>query len=75
MATIKLKSWAERVRPEDAQADEAAETPSGSEAPSQVSDADQPDAANADAAAMNDDEANDDEANDDERERSAGEAD
>ena len=67
--------WAERVRPEDAQADEAAETPSGSEAPSQVSDADQPDAANADAAAMNDDEANDDEANDDERERSAGEAD
>ncbi|MEY9775351.1 DUF3027 domain-containing protein [Arthrobacter sp. MW3 TE3886] len=68
--------WAERVRPEDAQADEA-ETPSGSEAPSQVSDADQPDAADADAdaAAMNDDDANDDEPNDDERERSAGEAD
>lgn len=65
--------WAERVRPEDAQADEAAETPSGSETPSQVSDADQQDAADADA--IDADAMNDDESNDDERERSAGEAD
>ena len=53
--------WAERVRPEDAQADEGADEASGSEAPPQASDAD----ADADAA----------ETDDDEREHSAGEAD
>jgi hypothetical protein len=63
--------WAERVRPEDAQADEAAEAPSGSEAPSQASDADTDD----DAETNDDAETSDDETNDDERERSAGEAD
>lgn len=69
--------WAERVRPEDAQADEAADEASGSETPSATDrqDTDQQDADEApetDAAATNDDA---DEANDDERERSAGEAD
>ena len=83
--------WAERVRPEDAQADEAAEAPSGSEAPSQASDADQQDDADDDAdtddadtaadtdAADTDDDADDADtdadADDAERERSTGEAD
>jgi hypothetical protein len=82
--------WAERVRPEDAQADEDADEASGSETPSQASatdqqDSDQQDTAESDADETNDDdettddadETNDDadEANDDERERSAGEAD
>ena len=82
--------WAERVRPEDAQADEAAEAPSGSEAPSQASDADQQDdadddadtddadtAADTDAADTDDDADADTDAadDDDERERSTGEAD
>ena len=69
--------WAERVRPEDAQADEA-------EAPSQAVEADAQIAAETDDAETNDetdDEADDDEtgpadeADDDERERSADEAD
>lgn len=76
--------WAERVRPEDAQADEAAEAPSGPEAPSQASDADQQDDADDDDAddadtADTDDDADDADtdadADDAERERSTGEAD
>ena len=72
--------WAERVRPEDAQADEAAEAPSGPEAPSQASDADQQDDADDDDADQQDDADDDDadDADDDtdaERERSTGEAD
>ncbi|SDL66061.1 Protein of unknown function [Arthrobacter sp. ov407] len=64
--------WAERVRPEDAQADEGSDEAAGSESPSQASDADadtaetddEQDAADSDAAET-----------DAERERSAGEAD
>jgi hypothetical protein len=52
--------WAERVRPEDAQADEAAEAPSGPEAPSQASDADQQDDADDDDADQQDDADDDD---------------
>jgi hypothetical protein len=63
--------WAERVRPEDAQDDEAADEASGSDTLSQASDAGDQDAAEQaeqqDAAETDDD--------DDERERSAGEAD
>ena len=75
--------WAERVRPEDAQADEAEEAP-GSETPSPASDADDQDTAGSDAAdADNDDQDTDEsdadetdaETDDDERFRSAGEAD
>jgi hypothetical protein len=68
--------WAERVRPEDAQADEAADEASGAETPSQASDAEH--VAGTDD--ETDDEADDDETgpaetDDDERERSADEAD
>jgi DUF3027 family protein len=66
--------WAERVRPEDAQADEAADEASGSDTPSQASGAHAQNEAEAD-----DDETDEDdeagEADHDERERSADEAD
>jgi hypothetical protein len=75
--------WAERVRPEDAQADDADEA-SGSETPSQASDAGAQNAAESDAAESAAAETYDDESDaaesdaaetDDERELSAGEAD
>ncbi|MDF9752179.1 DUF3027 domain-containing protein [Arthrobacter sp. ES3-54] len=67
--------WAERVRPEDAQADEAADEASGSETPAQASDADSQNGAETDDAEA-DDETDDDETDDDgEGEPSADEAD
>jgi hypothetical protein len=62
--------WAERVRPEDAQDDEAADEASGSDPLSQVSDADAQNVAETD-----DDESGSAETDDDELERSADEAD
>ena len=70
--------WAERVRPEDAQADEAADEASGSETSSQASDADAQHVAETDDETDDDetdDERDDGETDDDERERSADEAD
>jgi len=61
--------WAERVRPEDAQADETADEAPGSETPSRASDAD------AENEAEPDDETEGAETDDDEPERSADEAD
>jgi hypothetical protein len=61
--------WAERVRPEDAQDDDADEALAGSETPSQASDTGAENAAETDTAESDAAET------DDERERSAGEAD
>lgn len=67
--------WAERVRPEDAQDDEAADEASGSETPSQASDTGADPQNDAVTDEPDDDETEGAETDDDERERSADEAD